>query len=316
MANIGVLIEADSTGVKIANYGVMTAAQGEGHQIVAFVMGIEAMACTEILGPYGASQVVELRSQGENLAKSPDLQAGLIIDAIKEYHIDFLFGLCSSKGKDIMARVAAQTGASLAQDCLSVNVADRTVVKPFFSGRTTATLQLHGALALCTIRPNAIEAKKAPATATASVFSSARKDDGRLVVKEVKKNPSGRVDISEANIIITGGRPLGSADNFKILGKCADTLGGAVGASRVAVDLGYASHSMQVGQTGKTVSPRLYIACGLSGSVQHFAGMKTAKIIVAINNDKDAPIFQKCNYGIIGDLFKVVPALTEALTKS
>ena len=315
MANIGVLIETDSTGVKVANYGVMTSARGEGHRIIAFVMGIAAASCTEILGRYGASRVIELRSQDGDPVKSPDLQAGLIIDAVREYRIDFLFGLCSSKGKDLMARVAAQTDAPLAQDCLSVDVAAQTVVKPFFSGRTTATLQLNGALALCTIRPNAIEETAAPVTAEAAVFSSARQDDGRLAIKEVRKNPSGRVDISEATIIITGGRPVGSADNFQILGKCADMLGGAVGASRVAVDLGFASHSMQVGQTGKTVSPRLYIGCGLSGSVQHFAGMKTAKVIVAINNDKDAPIFQKCNYGIIGDLFEIVPALTEALAK-
>ena len=315
MAHIGVLIETDSTGVKVANFGVLTAAQGDGNQITAFVMDTTAAACSEILGRYGASKVVEVSAQSGDLNKSPDLQAGLMLDAINEYKVDFLLGLCSSKGKDLMARIAALADAPLAQDCLSVNFAARTVVKPFFSGRTNATLQLNGALCLCTIRPNAIEEKPLPVSAETATFSSTRQADARLVIKEVKTSQSGRVDISEANIIITGGRPLGSADNFQILGKCADTVGGAVGASRVAVDLGYASHSMQVGQTGKTVSPRLYIACGLSGSVQHFAGMKTSKVIVAINNDKDAPIFQKCDYGIIGDLFEVVPALTEALAK-
>lgn len=315
MAHIGVLIETDSTGVKVANFGVLTAAQGENNQITAFVIGATAASCSETLGRYGASRVVEVTAQGGDLGKSPDLQAGLMVDAAKEYKVDFLLGLCSSKGKDLMARIAALADAPLAQDCLSVNFAARTVVKPFFSGRTTATLQLNGPLCLCTIRPNAIEEKAQPVSVETAAFSSARQADSRLVIKEVKTSQSGRVDISEANIIITGGRPLGSADNFQILGKCADAVGGAVGASRVAVDLGYASHSMQVGQTGKTVSPRLYIACGLSGSVQHFAGMKTSKVIVAINNDKDAPIFQKCDYGIIGDLFEVVPALTEALAK-
>ena len=130
---------------------------------------------------------------------------------------------------------------------------------------------------------------------------------------EVKKARGGKIDLAEANIIITGGRPIGSAENYKILEACAQALGGAVGASRAAVDAGFAPHSMQVGQTGKTVSPRLYIGCGLSGSVQHFAGMKTSKVIVAINTDKDAVIFEKCDYGIIGDLFEVVPLLTEAL---
>jgi electron transfer flavoprotein alpha subunit len=121
------------------------------------------------------------------------------------------------------------------------------------------------------------------------------------------------VDLTEANIIVTGGRPIAAQENYKILQQCADQVGAAVGASRAAVDAGYAPHSMQVGQTGKTVSPKLYIACGLSGSVQHFAGMKTSKVIVAINTDEDAPIFGKCDYGIVGDLFEVVPVLTEVL---
>jgi electron transfer flavoprotein alpha subunit len=134
-----------------------------------------------------------------------------------------------------------------------------------------------------------------------------------MAITEIKGSASGQVELTEANIIITGGRPMGSPDNFKLLEDCAKLLGAAVGASRAAVDSGLAPHSMQVGQTGKTVSPKLYIACGLSGSVQHFAGMKTSKIIVAINTDKHAPIFGKSDYGILGDLFEIVPALTEAL---
>ena len=134
-------------------------------------------------------------------------------------------------------------------------------------------------------------------------------------VREIKKAGTGAVDLTEANIIITGGRAIGAADNFKMLRDCAQALGAAVGASRAAVDAGYAPHSMQVGQTGKTVSPKLYIACGVSGAVQHFAGMKTSKVIVAINSDKDAPIFGKSNYGIIGDIFEVIPLLTEVVAK-
>jgi electron transfer flavoprotein alpha subunit len=292
---------------------VLTAARGTGRRITAIVFGIEAAACTEVLGRYGASAVVEVQVKGSDQAKLPDLQARAIIEAMREFGLEALLGLCTSKGKDLMARIATFSGAPLAQDCLSVNLSDKTVVKPYFSGRTTAVLKLNGAPFLCSIRPNAIEAEQAPVAAEAMIFSSDASDDGRLVIKEVKKSQSGRVDIAEANIIVTGGRAMGSADNFKALENCAEVVGGAVGASRVAVDLGYAPHSMQVGQTGKTVSPKLYIACGLSGAVQHFAGMKTSKVIVAINSDKDAPIFQKCDYGIIGDLFEVVPALTEAL---
>ncbi len=314
MANIGVLIETDSNGVKASNFGVLSAARGDGNQVTAFVAA-DAEGCKEILGRHGVKTVVELRSEGEDLAARPELQAKVLAEACKEYGLEWLLGLCSSKGRDLLARVAALTDAPLVQDCLAINLNEKTAVKPFFSGKTTATLSLKGDFFLASIRPNVIDWNEAPVEAEAVTFSSSSRDEGRLAVKEVKKSGSGRVDLSEANIIITGGRPIGSAENFKLLEECADTVGGTVGASRVAVDLGYAPHSMQVGQTGKTVSPKLYIACGLSGSVQHFAGMKTSKVIVAINTDKDAPIFQKCDYGIIGDLFEVVPVLQEELAR-
>jgi len=154
-----------------------------------------------------------------------------------------------------------------------------------------------------------------PVIAEILPYHIALEDTRRLQVRSIKKAVADEIDLTEAEIIISAGRPIGAADNFQILKDCAKELGAAVGASRAAVDSGFAPHSMQVGQTGKTVSPRLYIACGISGSVQHFAGMKGSRVIVAINIDPDAPIFSKCNYGIRGDLFEVVPALTEALKK-
>jgi len=199
------------------------------------------------------------------------------------------------------------------QDCLEVDLAAQKVTKSHFSGKTLATIRINAKPFICGLRPNTIEARQAPCEAEVIEYRAAVEDPGRVVVKEVKQSQSGAVDLTEANIIITGGRPIGSPDNYEILRECADVVGAAVGASRAAVDAGYAPHSMQVGQTGKTVSPKLYIGCGLSGSVQHFAGMKTSKIIVAINTDKDAPIFGKCDYGIVGDLFEIVPLLTEAL---
>jgi electron transfer flavoprotein alpha subunit len=223
--------------------------------------------------------------------------------------------MASPKGRDLLARVAAILDAPLVQDCLNIHPADGTVTKSHFSGRTTATLRLKGRPWVCSLRPNSVEPVPAPAVATLETFRAPSTNSARICVRAVKTGGRGTADLAEANVIITGGRAIGSADNFQMLRECAAELGAAVGASRAAVDAGYAPHSMQVGQTGKTVSPKLYIACGVSGAVQHFAGMKTSKVIVAINSDKDAPIFGKSNYGILGDLFEVVPVLTDVLRR-
>ena len=314
MSNIGVLIETGDDGVKEANFGVITAARGDGsHEVYAFVPAASAESCKSILQEYGVQKVVELSADGGDLTSNPDLQAGALADAIDHFDITALLGLSSSGGRDLLARLAALKDAPLVQDCIGVDLAAKTVIKSHFSGKTLATIKFNSDPYLCGLRPNAIEVQAAPCQAEVISYQAAVLDPGKLVIKEVKQSQSKAVDLTEANVIITGGRPMASEDNYKILQQCADLMGAAVGASRAAVDAGYAPHSMQVGQTGKTVSPKLYIGCGLSGSVQHFAGMKTSKIIVAINTDIDAPIFGKCDYGIVGDLFEVVPVLTEVL---
>ena len=315
MANIAVLIETAENKVKAANYGVLTAARGTtGNTIFALIIDGDGTTCKSELEKYGVQRIVSIQSDQPGFSARPDQQAQAIIAAMKEFGVTDLLALSSSKGKDLIARVAARLQAPLAVDCLSADPAARTVRKPYFSGKTIATLKLKGDHFLCAIRPNAVEPVESAATAEVTAFTAKVGGDDGLVVKEIKKSASGKIDLTEANVIISGGRAIGSAENFKILEKCAEKMNAAVGASRVAVDEGYATHSMQVGQTGKIVNPRLYIACGISGSVQHFAGMKTSKVIVAINSDKDAPIFGKCDYGIIGDVFEIVPALTEALS--
>ncbi|MFC1882211.1 electron transfer flavoprotein subunit alpha/FixB family protein [Thermodesulfobacteriota bacterium] len=314
MPRVAVLIETGEDGVKEANFGVITAARGAGNaEIYAFVLNGNPDECKEVLQSYGVGKIVSLGTDGGDLSSSPDLQAAAVADAISHFDITALLGLSSAKGRDLLARVAALMDVALVQDCVGVDLSAQTVTKSHFSGKTVATIKLNTTRFICGLRANVIEPQSAPCEAEVIEHRTAVTVAGRLVVKEVKQGQTGAVDLTEANIIITGGRPIASADNYKILRECADLLGAAVGASRAAVDAGFAPHSMQVGQTGKTVSPKLYIGCGLSGSVQHFAGMKTSKIIVAVNTDKDAPIFGKCDYGIIGDLFEVVPVLTKVL---
>jgi len=314
MANIGVLIETENDTVKETNFGVLTAARGEGdNTLIALMLDGSADSARDALGQYGAHKVVQVTASDGNLAASPDLRARALAAAVENYDLDALLGLASAQGRDLFARLAAHLDLPLASDCIDVDVTQKTVKKSHFSGKTFATIKMSANVMLCAVRPNVIEAAEVPVDAAVESFGAIVEDPGLLKVLEVKKDDAGSVDLTEAAVIVTGGRPIASADNYKLLNECAQLLGGTIGASRAAVDAGFAPHSMQVGQTGKTVSPRLYIGCGLSGSVQHFAGMKTSKVIVAINTDKDAPIFEKCDYGIVGDLFEVVPVLTEVL---
>ena len=302
----GVLIEVENNTVKDTSLGVMTAAAGQ--DITALVLG-NASAVKDKLAEYGAAKIVSIPAADD----SPDLQAQILAAAVKEYDFEALLGTASATGRDLFARLAAILDEPLVSDCVQVNIAEKIVKKSHFSGKTFATLKVNGSILLCTIRPNSIEPVASPAAGELTEFAADVSDPGLIKIVETKKDDQGKLDLTEAPVIITGGRAIKAAENYKMLEACAQKLGAAVGASRAAVDAGYAPHSMQVGQTGKTVSPKLYIACGVSGAVQHYAGMKTSKVIVAINEDKDAPIFSKCDYGIVGDIFDVVPVLTEKL---
>jgi len=314
MAKIGVLIETEKDEIKKTNFGTITAARdGDKNEVVALLLGVDANPVQATLAAYGAQKIVQVTVDSADLLSSPDLQARALADVIHHFALDGLIGLASARGRDVFARLGALLNVPLASDCVGVNFDDKTVRKSHFSGKTIATIKLGSDLLLCALRPNAIEAEKAPAEAQVESYAANAEDPDLVKILEVKKGGTQKMDLTEADVIITGGRPIDAAENYKMLEECAELLSAAVGASRAAVDAGFAPHSMQVGQTGKTVSPRLYIGCGLSGSVQHFAGMKTSKVIVAINTDKDAPIFQKCDYGIIGDMFEVVPVLTEIL---
>jgi electron transfer flavoprotein alpha subunit len=300
--------------MKEANLGVITAAAAGGNsEVNAVLLGMVPGEVKHTLEEYGVATVVAVTARGFSPASSPDFQSRVFVDVVRHFELSCVLGCSSVRSNDLLARAAAQMDAPLAVDCMAVDLANRIVEKSHFSGRTIAAIAINRRPFLCTIRPNVIEPKTAPTEARVHPYWSSIEDNARMTIKEIRSGGSKGVDIGEAQVVITGGRPIGSADNLKILYECAEAFGGAVGASRALVDAGHAPHALQVGQTGRTVSPKLYIGCGISGSVQHFAGMKGSKVIVRINMDKTAPIFSKCDYGLIGDLFEVVPALTRAI---
>jgi len=312
MRRVGILIEIENNSIKETSLGVLTAAAG--HEIYAVVMSGDVSALKDRLAEFGADHIIDIKGLDDDKI-SPDYKAKVLAAAINEYGLDAFLGVASAMGQDLLARIAAIVDEPLISDCIEVDIGEKRAVKSHFSGKTFATLKVTGPLFLCTVRPNAIAPFPASSPAAGDVieFESDLSDAGLMDMVAVKTESKGKQDLIEAPIVISGGRAMKSAENFEMLDACAKRLGGAVGASRAAVDSKYAPHTIQVGQTGKTVSPKLYIACGISGAVQHFAGMKTSRVIVAINEDREAPIFSKCDYGIVGDIFEIVPALTEKL---
>ncbi len=258
------------------------------------------------------------RSQGADLSYQPDRYARTLAAVIAEFKLDVFCGIFSAQGKDLFPRLAAKAKAGLVNDCLAVDLEKRTAVKPVYSGKLLAEYQVEGEKALFTIRPNviAVGAKRRRRRPGAQERGPGQRRDPRTRIVEVIQSASQKVDLTEAEIIVSGGRAMKAKENFALLEDLAKVLNAGVGASRAAVDAGFATSDMQVGQTGKVVNPKLYIACGISGAIQHFVGMKTSKVIVAVNKDPEAPIFKKADYGIVGDLFTVVPLLKEEFKKT
>ena len=227
----------------------------------------------------------------------------------------------SVQGKDLSARLSGRLGVGMAQDCTAFSIEDGNLVaiRPIYAGKAYAKVTFENSWPqMATARPNVMSISEPDTSRSAEIIdASFSLDDSALKTKvvEVVKDESGKIDLTEADKVISGGRGMKGPENYKILEDLADLIGASVGASRSAVDAGWRPHSDQVGQTGKVVSPNLYVACGISGAIQHLAGMSTSKVIVAINKDADAPIFQKADYGVVGDLFEVVPALTEEVKK-
>jgi electron transfer flavoprotein alpha subunit len=278
------------------------------------LIGGEARRAAEVLGRYGLSEILHVT--GEPVAGyHPEVYAEHLARLIREQGFANFLGADTARGKDLLPRVAARLEAALASDCIAIDLEAGEVVKPMYSGKVNARLKLNGEFRLYALRPNAVPAQESDATDVQIVPVDAAARTTLAEIREIVESVSKKIDLTEAQAIVSGGYGVGSAENFQVLQELADVLGAAVGASRRAVDEGLVPYEMQVGQTGKVVNPQLYIACGISGAIQHFAGMKTSRVIVAINKDPEAPIFKKSHYGIVGDLFEVVPCLTEELRK-
>ncbi|MEN6331662.1 MAG: electron transfer flavoprotein subunit alpha/FixB family protein [Smithella sp.] len=288
-----------------------------GDEVSAILLGsgIEGLAAE--LGKYGVDKVFV----GDNAAMEPyvtEAHAEVVAKIAKENDPAILLLGASVQGKDLSARVAAKLATGLATDCTDVKIADGkfVAIRPLYAGKCVGEIEFASTPAMASLRPNVFPAaENAKAGAVVKVDAAVDAASIKSKVAEVQKDTSGKVDLTEANVIVSGGRGMKDADGFKILEDLAEALKGCVGASRAAVDAGWRVQKDQVGQTGKVVSPNLYIACGISGAIQHLAGMSSSKCIVAINKDPEAPIFTKADYGVVDDLFKVVPELTAVCKK-
>jgi len=289
-----------------------------GGSVNAALIGSGVAGMADKLGKCGAAKVYLADSDALKLY-SPEGYATALVAIIKQADPAVVLAPTTVMGRDLLPRVAAKLGTGVVPDCVDLRAEGGKVVakKPVYSGKAYIEATVPEGLQIFSVRPNTYPPAPEAGGGAEVVKVDAGVSAGALkaVVKEVRKAATAKPDLTEAERIVSGGRGIKAKENFKMLDDLADVIGATVGASRAAVDSGYADQSMQVGQTGKVVNPTLYIACGISGAIQHLAGMRTSKVIVAINKDADAPIFQKADYGIVGDMFKVVPVLTAELKK-
>ncbi len=284
-----------------------------GTELAAVVLGSGVEAAAGELGKYGADKVLVV-DHGALKEMITEPYTNVIAEITDQQSAEVIVLGASSQGKDLAARLAARLNAGLAMDCIAVKAEGGSVAatRPVYAGKVLAEVVLSGSPKIVAIRPNAFGITESPKEGAVEKLTV---DPGDARVRFVeKKLETEKVELTEADVIVSGGRGMGGAD-YSIVEDLAEALGAAVGASRSAVDEGWRPHSDQVGQTGKTVSPNLYVACGISGAIQHLAGMSSSKVIVAINKDPEAPIFSKADYGVVGDLFEIVPMITEEVKK-
>lgn len=323
MGNIIVFVEHSQKQPKATSIELL----GQAHRLAgslgvkvdAVVLGSDAADVGNALGTYGV-QTVYAHTNSALDAFHPGRYTDAVHACLSDKTPAMLMGTASASIKDFFPRLTARLGWAMVSEGTDVTVQDQSIAikRPMYAGKCQVTATLKNETPwVATFRPNVFETAESFETTTPSIETLNDLDSPYedWVLQDVKEPSSDKPDLTEASIIVAAGRSIQNADNFSLMEDLAQPLGAAVGASRAAVDAGYAPHSMQVGQTGKVVNPKLYVAFGISGAIQHLAGMRTSKVIVAINTDKEAPIFQHADYGIVGDLFEVAPMMTEAVKK-
>jgi len=300
-----VTFEAVSEGRRLAD--------GLNTDLTAVVMGSGVENITGELEKYGADKI--LVADDTVLAEyTTDAYTNVLANIIKPLDPELIIIGASTQGKDLAARLAARLDAGMAMECVAIRLENSGLVftRPMFGGKVLADVEIEGTPKIAAVRPNVMSIAESPKAASVEK-ADVRAGDVATSVIETKAEAGDKVELTEADIIVSGGR--GTGGDYTVIEELAALFGGAVGASRSAVDEGWRPHSDQVGQTGKVVSPNLYVACGISGAIQHLAGMSTSKYIVAINKDPEAPIFSKADFGVAGDLFEVVPEIIEEVKK-
>jgi electron transfer flavoprotein alpha subunit len=287
-----------------------------GGQAIAVVPGDAPEALAHEIAKYGVAKAIAL-SHANLKNYLADAHAAALTALIKQTGAEFLLATATAVGKDLLPRLAARLNAPMASEITAIND-DGTYVRPMYAGNVMATIELDGPVKVITVRGTAFDAAK-PGSSPAPVEKLDAEIDAAATKTQFvsfNQTKSDRPQLTEARIVVSGGRGLKSGDNFKtVLEPLVDEMGAAMGASRAAVDAGFVPNDLQVGQTGKVVAPELYVAVGISGAIQHLAGMKDSKVIVAINKDEEAPIFNVADYGLVADLFKAVPEMAEEMKK-
>lgn len=308
-----IIAEHDNSQIKSSTLHVLSAAKELNHETDVVVLGSGCQTVADTLAKTDGINKVLLADNAVYEHQLAENSAKVLADIANDY--DYVLAPSSTFGKNILPRVAALLDVSVLSDVMQI-VSEDTFIRPIYAGNVAATVKSYDVKKFMTIRTTAFAETKSTGAGTATIEKVDTAKENTLSTFEGQElTVSERPELTSARIVISGGRGLKSEENFKLVEALADKLGAAVGASRAAVDAGFAPNDYQVGQTGKIVAPDLYIAIGISGAIQHLAGMKDSKVVVAINNDPDAPIFQVADYGLVGDLFQVLPAIEQALSK-